>query len=105
MVAEPQLSDATALRISGTSPVQFAEAAIVWLGAHVVIVGAVVSLTVMVCDALLELPQASVAVHVRVITLLQLEPGLLCVSLNVIAAELQLSLAVGLADAGTVLKH
>jgi hypothetical protein len=65
--------------------------------------GAVVSLTVIVWLAELLLPQLSVAVHVRVITLLQLEPGFVWVSLNEIVGVLsQLSVAVGEAAAGTL---
>ena len=73
VTAPPQLSEVVTLLGFGAGT----EDTVTFAG-HVML-GAVVSLTVMVCDALLELPQASVAVHVRVITLLQLDPGLLWV--------------------------
>jgi len=67
-----------------------------------VMLGAMVSLTVMVWVQLALLPAVSLAVQVRVITLLQLEPGLLCVSLNcTVLAPSQLSLAVTVAVGGT----
>ena len=70
------------------------------------ITGAVVSLTRMVCEQLELLPQGSLAVHVRVIVLWQLEPGLLCVSVNCTVTDpAQLSVAVTVAGGGTSLKH
>src|SRR5437667_1810096 len=66
----------------------------------------VVSLTVMCWLAVATLPQLSVAVQVRVMTLLQLEPGLLSVCWSTgVRAPSQLSVAVTAAGAGTLLSH
>src|ERR1043166_7192672 len=66
-------------------------------------VGGVVSLTVIRWVEVATLPQVSVAVQLRVTTLLQLEPGLLWVSwATTVTAPPQLSVAVTLAGAGTV---
>ena len=71
-----------------------------------VMTGGVVSLTVMVCEHEAELPQLSVADHVRVIVLWQLEPGFVCVSPNdTPTAPLQLSLAVIVGATGTEPRH
>jgi hypothetical protein len=68
--------------------------------------GGVVSLTVIVCVQVALLPEVSVAVQVRVITLLQLDPGLLWVSANCTGVgPSQLSLDVTAAGDGTWLKH
>src|ERR1041385_535649 len=68
--------------------------------------GGVVSLTVMICVQLAGRPEPSVAVQVRVIVLLQLAPGLLCVSLKLTGrSPLQLSCAVTVAGVATSLKH
>ena len=68
------------------------------------ITGAVASLTRIVWLQLALLPLPSVAVHVRVMTLLQLEPGWLWVSPKFTTTLLsQLSVAVTVAAAGTAL--
>src|SRR5437867_1828784 len=82
----------------GTPP----EAQRVMSAAHRVMVGGVVSLTVMRCDAVPVLPQLSEAVQVRVMRLLQLEPGWLWLSWSTgVRAPPQLSLAATVAGAGT----
>src|SRR5206468_1024088 len=68
--------------------------------------GGVVSFTVIRWLAVATLPQLSMAVQVRVMMLLQLEPGLLSVSWNTgVRAPSQLSVAVTAAGAGTLLRH
>ena len=102
VIAPSQLSLAVTLALAGTSLKHCTDASV----GHPLSTGAVVSLTVMCWVQLAVLPQRSVAVHVRVITLWQLEPGLLWVSLKVgVIAPSQLSVAVTLALAGTSLKH
>src|SRR5207249_1507152 len=62
--------------------------------------------TVMRWLAVAVLPQLSVAVQVRVMTLLQLEPGLLSVSCTtIVTAPPQLSVAVTAAGGGTLVRH
>jgi hypothetical protein len=96
--AASQLSVAVGLAAAGT-----ALHSAVALAGTPASTGAVVSLTVMTCVPTVLLPQSSVAVHVRVITLLQLEPGFVWVSLNVmVTLGSQASVAVGLAAAGTL---
>src|SRR5512145_2654038 len=102
-VAVPQLSVAVAKPVAFglVSPPHDTNAL-----AGQMITGAVVSLTVMTCVQEAVLPQASVAVHVRVIVLLQLEPGLLWVWLKVTGiVPPQLSVAVTAAGGGTSLRH
>src|SRR5437667_175868 len=71
-----------------------------------VICGGVLSLIVIVCVQLVVLLARSVAVQVRVITLLQELPGLLWVSLNcTVRFPSQLSRAVTVTGAGTWLRH
>src|SRR5436309_14741345 len=56
--------------------------------------------------AVATLPQPSVAVQVRVMTLLQLEPGLLSVCWNTgVIAPPHLSVAVTVAGGGTLVRH
>jgi len=67
-------------------------------------VGFVVSFTVIVCVAVVVFPQVSVAVHVRVITLLQEEPGCDSFELGTTVTDVsQLSVAVTVGAAGTSL--
>ena len=74
------------------------------MSAGQVITGAVLSITVMVCVQLLALPQASVAVHVRVIVPVLLQPPRLFASVKVTTGVPQLSVAVAVpVEAGAVL--
>ena len=73
----PQMS--VALTEDGSGGGTPSEAQTATFAAHCVMVGGVVSLTVMRWLAVLVLPHRSVAAQVRVMTLLQLEPGLLWV--------------------------
>jgi len=62
------------------------------------------SFTVIVCVALVVFPQLSVAVHVRVITLLQDEPGFVSFEVGTTVTDVsQLSVAVTADAAGTLL--
>ena len=64
--------------------------------------GATLSLTDMICPQVDELPALSLTVQVRVMTLLQEEPGRLCTSLKLgVSVPSTLSVAVTLAGAGT----
>src|SRR5437016_11102787 len=100
----PQLSVAFTKAVSGGGTP--AEAQTVRSGAHCVMTGAVVSLTVMCWLAVATLPQLSVAVHVRVMMLWQLEPGLVCISTNEgVMGPSQLSPAVTSAGLGTSVMH
>src|SRR5262245_31815030 len=79
-----------------------AEAQTVRLDGHCVMTGGVVSLTRMCWLNLAVFPQLSVAIQVRVMRLLQLEPGLLWVSVGTgVIAPSQLSVAVTEAGSGT----
>jgi len=100
----PQLSVACTNDVSGLGTV--CDAQIVMLLAHWIIVGGVVSLTVMRCVPVALLPQLSVAVQVRVTILLQLDPGRLWLSSNTTGGiPLQSSVAVTVAGAGTLSRH
>jgi hypothetical protein len=102
----PQLSVAVALPSTTLVTVQAPTSALVSTSAGQLISGAVVSWTTIVWVALAALPHRSLAVQVRVITLLQLEPGALWCSLKFTTGlGSQLSLAVTLAAAGTALEH
>src|SRR5438093_12452104 len=104
MTGAPQLSIATINEISGGGTPAAAQT--VRPAAHWVMTGAVVSLTVISWVAVAVLPQLSVAVQVRVIRLLQSEPGLLCVSVGVTVNDpSQLSVAVKSTGGGTSLRH
>ena len=97
-----QLSDAVIAGTAGTSARHW----IVRLAGLALSTGAVVSLTVIFCVYSALLPQASVAVQVRVMLLLQLEPGLLSVVLKVTGSvPAQLSVAVTEGAPGTSLRH
>src|SRR5437667_4494895 len=100
----PQLSIAcTRDAFGGGTPT---EAQTVMSAAHRVMVGGVVSFTVMRCVAVAVLPQLSEAVQVRVMRLLQLEPGWLWLSWSTgVRAPPQLSLAATVAGAGTSPRH
>ena len=105
------------LKVTGTGPAQLSVAVTVAAAgsaSHSTLTsagtpartGAVVSLTVTICWQLALLPLPSAAVQVRVMTLLQLEPGLDAVSVKSTATTpSQSSRAVTVAAAGTSARH
>ena len=94
--APEQLSFAVTLAGAGTSPIHCTVTSV----GHPLRFGLVVSFTVMVCEQLLLLPQASVAVQVRVMVFGQELAEVIALNTGVKAPE-QLSFAVTLAGAGT----
>jgi hypothetical protein len=74
--------------------------AMVWFGPTPLITGAVLSSIVIVCEAVAVLPQASVAVHVLVVTIRQ--PTVLVTSTKVKVAIPQSSVTVGVDHTGVV---
>src|ERR1043166_2628043 len=102
VTAPPQLSEAVTSAGGGTVPPHSRFRS----PGTPLIAGGMVSLKLMRWLAVATLPQLSVAVQVRVITLLQLEPGLLSVCWNTgVMAPPQLSVGVTAAGGGTLVRH
>jgi hypothetical protein len=78
-VAFPQSSETVGLENTGGTELHCT----VWFGPTPLITGAVLSLIVMVCEAVAVLPQASVAVHVLVITIGQAPETVTSTKVNV----------------------
>jgi hypothetical protein len=98
VTALPQASVAVGVAKTGVSP-----QAIVLSAGRAEITGAVVSVTVIDCEALATFPQASVAVHVRVITYEPAQaPGTVTSFGTSVTSPPQLSVAVGWPNTGAV---